>query len=101
VQTFSAICTRLNGKTVGTGNLTSAVLVPAKTDVPKSCIANGEIVSSAASTTKFTLTLPNSKYWSKKLMHLGGGDYNGVTPAAPPNVIKRLCLCGERFRSLG
>ncbi|WP_169444557.1 tannase/feruloyl esterase family alpha/beta hydrolase [Massilia niastensis] len=89
VQTFSALCAGLVGKTIGTGKLTAASVAAATATAPESCSASGEIVSSAASTTRFTLTLPNPQSWNKKLIHLGGGAYNGTIPAADPEVTKR------------
>lgn len=80
--TFAQRCEQLIGQTVGSGRIASVTMLPASDAQPQTCSAQGRIVSSPTSTIKFQIELPVDLAWNHKLIHMGGGGFNGFVASA-------------------
>jgi hypothetical protein len=87
---FAERCATLANAAVATGKIVTTAVRDASGAKPQACVAQGEIVSSPKSTIKFQLELPVDNRWNKKMVHLGGGGFNGVVITADTQNLQTL-----------
>lgn len=70
------------------GTVTSATLVAATDGLPEHCAVDGSIapMDAAAPPIKFRVNLPTQ--WNGKVMHFGGGGFNGVVMTATSDPVQ-------------
>ena len=87
---FAQICQGLVGKAAGAGKITATTLNAKTANVAETCVASGQIVSSPTSTINFRFELPNPAAWNQKLIHVGGGGFNGRIESVDTNYPQRI-----------
>lgn len=64
--------------------ITATELRKAEGTLPEVCIVRGEIVSSAESTIRWAVELPQGTQWNSKTLTIGGGGFDGFIPTDDP-----------------
>jgi feruloyl esterase len=75
VETPQEACDALSGVTIGEAKLSDPTLVAAADEIGEHCKVTGLLGTSL----RFEVYLPTE--WNKKLLHFGGGGFNGAIPA--------------------